>query len=205
MRGRIPRPGQAMRARHDSRLALAVAAAVAFLPGAALAQGMPQLDFTTPLTTSQVVWGALIFVLLYVLLTRWALPRVSEVLDQRAAAIESDLDTARMAKLKADAAVAEMNETVGQARSQAQTAINSAVEHAKQEAAARSAALNQRLEAQLQAAEQQIGQARSSAMSALKQVASETAATVIQRLTGAAPDMQAVDGAVSAALAARQS
>ena len=34
---------------------------------------MPQLDFTTPLTTSQVVWGAIIFVVLYILLSPDAL------------------------------------------------------------------------------------------------------------------------------------
>ncbi len=180
-----------------------LAAAACLLPGAAMAQGMPQLDFHSPLTTSQVVWGAIIFVLLYILLLRWALPQVGEVLDRRAAAIEADLNTARSAKAEANSAIDEMTQTVAQARGQAQTAINAAVDHAKQEAAARSAVLNERLEAQLQAAEQQIGQARTSAMSALRQVASETAATVIHRLTGAAPDMHAVEGAVGTALAAR--
>ena len=37
---------------------------------------MPQLDFANPLTTSQVVWGAIIFVVLYVLLSRIGLPKV---------------------------------------------------------------------------------------------------------------------------------
>lgn len=187
------------------RAVVTATVAAACLPGAAMAQGMPQLNFKTPLTTSQVVWGALIFILLYILLARWALPQVGEVLDRRAAAIGADLDTARSAKAQADTAIMEMTETVGQARSQAQAAIAAATDHAKQEAASRSAALNERLEAQLQAAEQQIGQARSSAMSALRQVASETAASVILRLTGIAPDMQTVEGAVGTALAARKS
>ncbi len=172
-------------------------------PTPALAQGMPQLDFSTPLTTSQVVWGALIFILLYFLLSRWALPRVSEVLDQRAAAIAVDLDTARAAKTQADAAVAEMTEAVAAARAEAQGAINAAVEQAKREAAARSASLNERLEAQLASAERSIAQARQSAMAALRQVATDTAASVVGRLTGTTPEPQAVQGAVDAALAAR--
>jgi F-type H+-transporting ATPase subunit b len=185
------------------RVACAVGAAF-MLPTAAMAQGMPQLDFTTPLTVSQVVWGVLIFALLYVLLTQWGLPEVDEVLQRRATVVAADLDTARAAKLQADAAVAEMTEAIGHARAQAQIAINSAVDRAKQEAAAQSATLNERLEAQLQAAERQIGEARVAAMGALRQVASETATTVIHRLTGANPDRQKVDGAVAAVLAARQ-
>ena len=42
----------------------------------AFAAGMPQLQFNNPLTTGQVFWGAVIFLLLYLLLGRSALPRV---------------------------------------------------------------------------------------------------------------------------------
>ena len=45
---------------------------------------MPQIDFTTPLTTSQVVWGAVIFIVLYFTLSRNALPLVASVLEERA-------------------------------------------------------------------------------------------------------------------------
>ncbi len=183
----------------------ALAAGLLCAPAVAMAQGMPQLDFRTPLTTSQVIWGILIFILLYLLLSRWALPQVSEVLEQRATAIEADLNTARAAKEQADLAAAEVAEAVAHARAEAQTAINSAVDQAKQEAAAQSAVLNQRLETQLQAAEQRIGEARGAAMGALRAVATETAGSIIRRLTGTTPDTQAVEGAVGAALAARKS
>ena len=56
---------------------------------------MPQLDFATPLTTSQVVWGALIFIVLYVLPPACALPQVGAVLEERAAHIGRDLEAAR--------------------------------------------------------------------------------------------------------------
>ena len=41
-----------------------------------MAQGMPQLDFKNPLTTSQVVWGVLIFIVLLTLSV--AAPRVAK-------------------------------------------------------------------------------------------------------------------------------
>jgi F-type H+-transporting ATPase subunit b len=181
-----------------------LAAAALCLPAAAMAQGMPQLDFKNPLTTSHVVWGAVIFVVLYVLLSRWALPQVADVLEMRAAAIARDLEAARGAKAGADAAVAELTEATRTAQAGAQTEINRAVAAAKDATATQAARLNERLEAQLASAEQQIAAARAAALGALRQVATETAAVVVGRLTGAPANPQAVDAAVGAALAARR-
>ena len=173
-------------------------------PIAARAQGMPQLDFANPLTTSQVVWGAIIFAVLYWLLSRVGLPKVGEVIEERARHIAGDLDAARASKASADTAAREVADATARARSEAQASINAALDAAKGEAAARIAALNERLEKQLQDAEAQIGAARASALRALREVATDTAATVIGRLTGAPPDPQRLDGAVGAALAARR-
>jgi F-type H+-transporting ATPase subunit b len=60
-----------------------------------------------------------------------------------------------------------------------------------------------RLEKQLQDSEAQIAQARVAAMGALRQVATDTAATIVTRLTGAAPDDTRLNGAVASALAVR--
>jgi F-type H+-transporting ATPase subunit b len=190
--------------RHAARRAPAVIAmAVLAAPGAAWAEGMPQLDFSTPLTTSQVYWGAAIFVVLYLLLARVGLPKVGAVIEQRAVHIAADLDAAKTQKAQADAAVAELTATIQRSRAAAQGEINQAVDQAKAAAAEQATALNARLETQLRAAETQINAARAAALGALHQVAAETASTVIARLTGAAADLPRVDAAVAAALAAR--
>ncbi len=182
---------------------IALGAGLLMLPAAARAEGMPQLDFSTPLTVSQVVWGAIIFVVLYILLSRTGLPLVASVLEERAAKIGKDLDEARAAKASADAGMEEAEEATAKARTQAQGAINAALEEAKKAAAVQAEALNARLEQQLQAAEAQITQARASAMSAIRQVATDAAATVVTRLTGTAPDAARLDSAIGSALAAR--
>ena len=174
------------------------------LPAAAYAAGMPQLDFTTPLTTSQVVWGALIFSLLYVLASRVALPEVASVLEQRAAHIGRDLEAARAAKIEADAAVAELTRATHEAHAAAQAEIAQALASAKAAAAQQAEALNARLDTQIMAAEQRIGAARDSALGALGQVAADTAQAVVARLTADAVDAQVVDRAVAAALAAHR-
>jgi F-type H+-transporting ATPase subunit b len=173
------------------------------LPAAAMAEGMPQLDFKTPLTVSQVVWGAIIFVVLYIMLSRTGLPLVASVLEERATKIAKDLDEARAAKGRADDGMREADEATAKARAESQAAINAALDEAKTAAAAQAEVLNTRLEKQLQESETQIAQARASAMSALRQVATETAATVVTRLTGKEPDAGRLDSAIGSALTAR--
>ena len=173
------------------------------LPAAAMAEGMPQLDFKTPLTISQVVWGAIIFVVLYIMLSRTGLPLVASVLEERATKIAKDLDEARAAKARADDGMREADAATAKARAESQAAINAALDEAKTAAAAQAEVLNTRLEKQLQESETQIAQARASAMSALRQVATETAATVVTRLTGKEPDAGRLDSAIGSALTAR--
>ena len=184
------------------RIAVAAVALLA-LPTAALAEGMPQLDFKNPLTTSQVVWLVLIFSALYFMLARWGLPKVADVLEARAAAIARDLELARQAKADSDAAVAASNAATRQAHAAAQTEIAAAVSRAKESAAAQAAELNTRLETQIAAAEQRIAAARTAALGALRQVATDTADLVVTRLTGRTPARAALDQAIGDALAAR--
>jgi len=196
------------------KMALGSVASAAFLAGmgaasAALAAGetkggMPQLDFANPLTTAQVVWLAIIFVVLYLLLSRWALPQVGAVLEMRASRIQADLQAAHAAKASADAAVAELTAATREAQATAQAEINTAVTAANAAAAAQAATLNARLEKQLAEAEQRIAAARASAMGALRNVATDTASAVVTRLVGSAPAAGAVEQAVDAALAARR-
>jgi len=171
-------------------------------PGAAQV-GMPQLNFANPLTTSQVVWMFVIFLALYVLVSRWGLPQVAEVVDSRAARIAGDLDAARQAKAEADAAVAELTAATRRAQAEAQGRIAEAVSQAKQEAAEQARTLNDKLEAQLAEAESRIAAARQAAMGALRQVAVETTATIVGRLAGEPPAPDAVDAAVGRAMTAR--
>jgi F-type H+-transporting ATPase subunit b len=172
-------------------------------PAVAMADGLPQLDFANKLTTYQVVWGALIFVILYVLASRTALPKVEAVLEERARRIAGDLESAKDAKARADSGMQAATDATAAARSAAQAAINAALETSKQAAAEQSAALNERLDKQLKEAEGQIAAARGAALEALPSVATDTAVALITRLTGAAPDPGRLKSAIDAAMIAR--
>jgi F-type H+-transporting ATPase subunit b len=180
-----------------------LASGFTIIPMMAMADGLPQLDFANKLTTYQVVWGVVIFVILYILASRTALPKVEAVLEERARRIAGDLEGAKDAKTRADSGIQAAADATAKARSEAQAAINAAVESSKQAAAVQSAALNDRLDKQLKEAEGQIAAARGAALAALPGVATETAVALITRLTGAAPDPTRLSGAINAAMAAR--
>ncbi len=187
-----------MRARHG---VLTVGVMLA-LENAARADTMPQLDFRNPLLTSQILWGAVIFVVFYLLVSRWGLPKVDSILEMRARTIEADLDRARESKLQADIAVAELANARQQASAQSQAAVAEATRHAKTQADAQTAEQDARLDARLAESEKQIHQARTAALGSIGQVATETAVAVVERLTGHADEAR-VQQAVGAILAER--
>ncbi|MBX5454647.1 MAG: F0F1 ATP synthase subunit B' [Acidobacteriia bacterium] len=167
-------------------------------------EGMPQIAFGNPLTTSQVVWLAVIFAVFYVVLARGALPRVAEVLAERAKIIKNDLEAAQAAKAEADKAVAEVEVAIRRAHAEAQARVAEAVAQAKAAAEAEIRALNARLEQELKSAEERIAAARRAAMAALRDVAVEVANEMVARLTGLSPVRPALEQAVVSALAKRE-
>ena len=182
---------------------LALTAALVLAPALALAgETMPQMNFQNPLPIDQVGWMVVIMLVLYFLLSRWALPQIGKVLEHRAATITGDLEAARSAKAEADAAVAALNKTMNDARSAAQAEIAEAVAKAKAQARANAVALQAALDAQLEASEAQISAAREAALAAIKPVAADTAAEILAKLTGQTPDTAALVPEIDAAYAA---
>lgn len=173
---------------------LLAATALGMTPTAAMAEGkMPQMDFANPLTGAQVVWMAVIMVVLYFILARWALPQIGSVIEQRHSRITGDLDTARRAKAEAEHTVAELNLAIQNARESSQGAIAEAVNAAKERAREQSRELNERLDAQIARAEAEIETARRKAVAALPPVARDVTASLLQRLTGETVDDERID------------
>ena len=67
---------------------------------------MPQFDHT--FFVSQLVWLAITFTVLYLVLSRIALPRLAEVMDQRSSRLAADLDRAESLRREADAVAASL-------------------------------------------------------------------------------------------------
>lgn len=158
---------------------------------------MPQFDPTV--FSPQLVWLAITFVVLYVLMARIALPRIGEVLESRQDKIAHDLDAAQTLKAEADAVLAEYEKAIAEARAKAQALLAEAAEERAREAEARIKGLDERLAKELADAEARIAKAKAEALASLDTLAVEIAQSAAERLVGAPVDTDVVRTAVAAA------
>ena len=143
---------------------------------------MPQLDFST--FPSQVFWLAVIFVLLYLLMSKVALPRVSAMIDARKARIEGDLERAAQMKAEAEAVMAAYERSLADARAQAQATLKEAMDRFSAEAGELQRKAAEALAVDTTAAEKRIANAKAEALSGLRAVAIDVARTATRRLAG---------------------
>lgn len=149
---------------------------------------------------SQLVSLLVAFVALYLIVSRIALPRVGSVLDARQNAIEGDLAKAQELKDASDAALKAYESELAAARARAQAISAETREKLNAAAEAERKTLEQRLAVKLAEAEKTIASTRETAMRNVRGIAADTAAAIVQRLTGVLPDGKSVDSAVDASL-----
>ncbi|HEY7997673.1 MAG TPA: F0F1 ATP synthase subunit B [Pseudolabrys sp.] len=146
---------------------------------------------------SQLVWLAIAFVLLYVLMSRLALPRVASIIEDRQKRIADDLDDAERLKQESDAAVAAYEKALADARARAQTIANETREKQQAQADATRKTLEAGLNAKLAEAEKSIAATKQAAMTNVRAIAEDAARAIIERLIGTAPSDKAVAEAVA--------
>jgi F-type H+-transporting ATPase subunit b len=155
---------------------------------------MPQLDFAT--FPNQIFWLVVTLVVIYLILSRVALPRIGAVLAERRGTITNDLDRGRDLKLQAveaeaayqqgacRCAKAEAQRIVAAARAEVQEELDAAIAHADAEIAAKTAE-----------SEKRIAVIRDSASAAVSEVARDVAGDIV-RAMGGTSDAAAIDAAV---------
>jgi F-type H+-transporting ATPase subunit b len=147
---------------------------------------------------SQLLWLALAFGLLYYLMAKVALPRIESILQDRSNRLASDLDEAQRMKAEADAAGEAYEKSLRDAQNQAQGIAQEARAKLAAESDARRKAKEEELNAKLAASEATIRERTAAAMSSVRDIAGETASTIVERLTGTAPDKASLDRALDA-------
>jgi len=153
--------------------------------------------FNSQTFASQLVWLVVFFLLLYVLMAKWALPQVARVLENRQKRIADDVAEASRLKEQSDAALADYEKALADARSRAQAIANETRE--KQAAAAEAARkkTEDELNQKLAEAERTIAATKQAAMRNVRAVAEDAAAAIVERLIGSAPSKNAVATAVA--------
>ena len=158
---------------------------------------MPQLNFAD--YPPQLIWLAVTFVALYLILSRLALPRVGAALAAREAKLTGDLERAEKLKAEAEATIAAYHKAIAEARAGSQAELKQAAAAMVAMASEREAAFAAEIGARTKAAENEIASAKTAALADLRVVAGETARSLVARLSGSEPDAAAVDRALAAA------
>ncbi len=153
--------------------------------------------FNTQTFPSQLIWLVIAFVLLYVLMAKWALPRVAGVIESRQKRIEDDVAEAGRLKQQSEEAVAAYEKALADARSRAQAIANETREKQAAEAEAARKKIEDALNAKLAQSDKTIAATKQEAMANVRTIAQDAAAAIVERLIGTVPGEQAVADAVS--------
>lgn len=153
---------------------------------------------------SQLFWLAVTFGILYWAMSRLIVPRLTAIVEGRAAKIDADLAAAAKAKSNVDAAAREYEAAIAEARAKA----NELAQKARDELTAKTDETRKNLDAELEKklarAEATIAKRRAQVMGEVRGIALATAAAVVERLSGSVPAPAKLEGAVDAALAAQK-
>lgn len=144
--------------------------------------GLPQFDIST--WPGQIAWFLIIFFVVFMIMRLVIVPRIGGAIDGRADKIAGDIADARRMKGEADAAAAASAAELSQARAAAQKVATDARAKAGAELAARLAEEEAKLAETTNAAEARIARAREAAMTNVAQIGADTAAAIVERLTG---------------------
>jgi F-type H+-transporting ATPase subunit b len=159
-----------------------VTASTAVPEGVGPSKVFPPLDSTS--FVPQLVWLALAFGLLYLLLKRVALPRVGEVIEERRERIERDLAKAEGLKAETEQALASYEKALGEARARANAVAKDMHAKLAAEVDADRAKLDAQIIKQIADAEARIAQGKARAMTGVGEIAGGTAGAIVAKLIG---------------------
>lgn len=162
---------------------------------------MPQFDTSTFLP--QLFWLVIIFAILFVVMRRHALPRISDILEARQLRITSDLEKASALKEEADQVLADYEKALAETRAQATALIKQASEEMAAEGAKRQQAIVAELAEKTKAAEVRIAAAKNEALASVKVVAADMAQAATAKLIGTEPPAEQAQQAVAKAMGGR--
>jgi F-type H+-transporting ATPase subunit b len=144
--------------------------------------GFPPFNPST--FSSQLIWFAVAFGALYLLLKRAALPRIAEVLDGRRDRIVRDLDAAERLKGETDKALAGYEQALADAKSKAGTIAKEAQVRLTGDIERERVSVDSQIAAKVTEAEARIGTMKTRALAQVNDIATETAGAIVAQLGG---------------------
>jgi len=144
----------------------------------------PPFDATT--FASQLLWFAITFGVLYLLMSRLALPQIGSIIDKRKARIDGDLKEAERLRGETDKALQAYETALADARKNAHSIAEETRTSIKADLEGKRKVVEDDLSKKVAEAEARIGKNKDEALGRVSEIAAETTIALVTQLTGEA-------------------
>ena len=142
---------------------------------------MPQLDFSTFLP--QIFWLFISLSFLYIVLSRYALPRVSDVIEERKDIIAQDIDSAKEHSEESEKAIEELNLKLSEAKTSSQNLINKSIQDIKEDSEIKKSSLIKKINNEISEAEGEIKEKKETALAEISSISESLAIEMLESLS----------------------
>ena len=156
--------------------------------------GMPQLN--PEFWISQIFWLILTFGTMYIVLSKFILPKISNNLESRKSQILENIEAAEKQREDSEAKLKEYDEVILKSKSEAKTLFNQTREKALKDIVAKKGVLDQQIDAEINKAEKEIEVLRVSAPDKINKIAIETSSELLEKLIGSGVNSSSISAIV---------
>ena len=145
--------------------------------------GMPQLD--PEFWISQIFWLTLTFGILYVVLSKLILPKISANLELRKSQIQENIEAAEKQRENSESKFKEYDDILQRSKLEAKSILKDAREKVTKDINSKKEILDKQIDEEIKKAEQEISVLKKSAPDKINKIAKETASEILKKLIGA--------------------
>ena len=156
--------------------------------------GMPQLD--TKFWFSQFFWLTITFSILFVLLSRFILPKISANLETRKSQILENIGEAEKKREESELKIKEFEEIIEKSKNEAKNFLNQAKEKLAKNINDKKKSLEKELSEEIQKVEVEVQELRDKAPERIKKIAVETSSDLLQQLIGVSVNSSSISAIV---------
>ena len=156
--------------------------------------GMPQLN--PEFWVSQVFWLTLTFGVLYVVLSKLILPKISANLELRKSQIQENIEAAEKQRENSESKLKEYDQIVLKSKLEAKDILKSAREKVLKDINSKKEILDKQIDEEINNAEKEIEMLRKSASGKINKIAIETSSDLIKKLIGAEVNSSSISAIV---------
>ena len=145
-------------------------------------RGMPQLN--PEFWISQIFWLTLIFGALYVLLSKFILPKISNNLETRKSQIVENIESAEKQRKESDQKIKDYENIINEVKIEAKNIFNQAREKILKDINNKKESLKKEIDQEIKKAETEILELKNKSPEKINKIAIETSADLIKKIVG---------------------